>query len=303
MKTLKQVDEFKLIDLISRVCKTKTSVVKGIGDDTAVVRSLGGRYLLYTTDMLIEDVHFKQEHSPLDIGHKAIACSISDIAAMGGIPEYALVSIGIPKTLPVVFVEQLYKGMQLTAQNFGISVIGGDTNRSDKIIISVFLGGSVPQKEVVFRDGARERSCICVTGKLGGSGLGRHLSFVPRVKEARCLVENYKLQAMIDISDGLVQDLSHILKQSNVGALVYEDSIPLSSSEITVQDAYGQGEDFELLFVISSGKLNKLKKEWPFKKTAPLSCIGEIRDKKFGLKVKRINGKIEKLTVTGFRHF
>ena len=108
---------------------------------------------------------------------------------------------------------------------------------------------------------------------------------------------------MIDISDGLVQDLNHILKQSNVGALLFEENIPLSSKQVTVQDAYSHGEDFELLFVITKSKLNKLKQEWPFKKTVPLSCIGEICDSRYGLKVKKLNGKIEKLAISGFCHF
>ena len=156
MKTLDQVGEFKLIDSISKLCKIKKSVIRGIGDDTAVVKGDKGQYLLYTTDMLIEDVHFKRKYSPFDIGHKSLASSISDIAAMGGMPEYALVSFGVPRDVPVSFAEQLYKGMQATAKKFGISIVGGDTNQSNKIIISVFLCGKVDRKEVVFRDGAKK---------------------------------------------------------------------------------------------------------------------------------------------------
>ncbi|MFH2137825.1 MAG: thiamine-phosphate kinase [Candidatus Omnitrophota bacterium] len=303
MKTLKQTGEFKFIKEIAKICKNKKTLQMGIGDDAAVIVKDKDSFLLYTTDMLIEDVHFKRDQDPRGIGHKCISCSVSDIAAMGGLPEYALVSIGLPENLDIGFVKKVYAGMRRTADRFNISIIGGDTNKSDKIIISVFLSGVVKRNHLVLRSGAKKGDLIFVTGKLGGSECGRHLRFTPRVKEAQFLVKQYSLHSMIDISDGLAQDLNHILQASNAGALLYEEQIPVSRDAKSIKEAYSQGEDFELLFTAAKSCAQQMFKDWPFKKTAVLSCIGEIKDKKFGLKVKNINNKINKLKIKGYQHF
>ncbi|MCP4648985.1 MAG: thiamine-monophosphate kinase [PVC group bacterium] len=303
MKTLKQTGEFKFIKVVSSLCKNDKSVFKGIGDDTAVINSSRDKYSLFTTDTLLEDVHFKRTQIPQQIGHKAIACSISDIAAMGGIPEYALVSVGFPQDIGIKFAKKMYSGILKTAGCFGVSVVGGDTVCSKKIMLSIFVSGTVRRKNLVMRSGAKQGDAIFVTGKLGGSAKGRHLKFIPRVEESNWLVANFKINSMIDISDGLVQDLGHILEESKVGALVIEGNVPVSLQARNVEDAYYQGEDFELLFTVSARNAKRLKQKWPFKKTVKLTCIGKIKNKKFGLKVENKNGNIEELKQGGYQHF
>ncbi len=303
MKTLKQTGEFKFIAKIAKLWKKKRGVIKGIGDDAAVVNFGKGKFLLFTTDMLLEDVHFRRQQPPAQIGHKALACSISDIAAMGGLPKYALVSIGLPKDLKISFVEKIYQGIKQTAKGFGVEIIGGDTNCFEKIIIDVFLCGEVKRRELLLRSGAKKGDYIFLTGRLGGSGSGRHLQFTPRVKEAQFLVKNFSLNSMIDISDGLLQDLTHILTSSRAGAILFADKIPLAADATSLKDAYYDGEDFELLFTLSKPQAKELIARWPFKAAVPLSCIGEIVDRKFGLKVKDKKGKIRRVKISGYQHF
>ncbi len=233
-------------------------VIKGIGDDTAVLPYTKSSYLLLTTDMLAEDVHFTRRMKPQAIGHKAIACNISDIAAMGGAPTSAVVSIGLPKNLPVRFIEDIYKGMAATAKEFGISIVGGDTIKNDKIIINVAMLGEVKKKHLVTRDGAKPGDWIFVTGPLGGSlKRGKHLTFTPRLKDAQFLVKHVGPSAMMDISDGLAGDLNHILKASRVGAQLLEDAIPRHIG-CSLKEALTDGEDFELLFTAPKKGAEKL---------------------------------------------
>ncbi|MEI7998775.1 MAG: thiamine-phosphate kinase [Candidatus Omnitrophota bacterium] len=255
------VGEFGLIELIRKNLHSHPKVIRGIGDDTAVLPLSKQKYQLFTTDMLAEDVHFTRRMKPWDIGHKALACNISDIAAMGGLPTFAVVSLGVPKNLPVRFVEDLYKGMQSVAKEFEVSIVGGDTIGSDKIVINVALLGEVEKKYLTTRDGAKSGDWIFVTGPLGGSlKNGRHLTFTPRVIQSRFLVQSFKPSAMMDISDGLAGDLNHILKASNVGAELWFDLIPRTKG-CTLHQALTDGEDFELLFTLRPSKAIKLM-EW-----------------------------------------
>lgn len=225
---LKNIGEFGLIDRIARRIKTDKSVIKGIGDDAAVLRWTKDKYLLATTDMLIEDRHFRRTTPAQKVGWKALCCGVSDIAAMGGEPRWALVSCGLPKGLPLKYAGGIYAGIKRAAKKFGVNIVGGDTNASDKIILDVIILGEVKKKHLVLRSGAKAGDYIFVTGSLGGSLRGKHLDFTPRLKESRTLVRNFKINSMIDLSDGLSGDLGHILKHSNVGAIVYDYLIPLS---------------------------------------------------------------------------
>lgn len=277
-KTISSLGEFGLINILKKHCPVAQNVIKAIGDDTAVLPYTKNRYLLLTTDMMAEDVHFmvRQAHHkthrmrPMDIGHKALACNISDIVAMGGLPTFAVVSIGLSGSLRVSFVEDIYKGIQALAKQFGVSVVGGDTVKSDKIIINVALLGEVEQNFLVKRDGAKPGDWIFVTGPLGGSlKSGRHLTFIPRLAQARFLVKHFKPNAMIDISDGLAGDLNHILKASKVGAKLDEYSIPKNKGA-SLKQALTDGEDFELLFTLNATKAKALirfqqkTKQWFF---------------------------------------
>ncbi len=271
-------------------------MVRGIGDDTAVVPLDAKRYLLLTTDMLMEGVHFKRNAPPRLIGHKALACSISDIAAMGGRPRYALVSLGVPGNLSWAFVRDLYKGMDALARESGIAVVGGDTIKSAKLVINVALAGEANKADVVYRSGARPGDLIFVTGPLGKSlSTGWHLKFVPRVKKSRYLVRRVKPTAMIDISDGLAADLGHILEESKVGAVLEEKRIPRRAGA-SVRQALYDGEDFELLFTVSRRKAALLKRN----KFYP---IGEIVHRSKGLALRNKSGKLTKISKRGYTHF
>lgn len=303
MKTLEKLGEAGFIKAITRQQKFRHSgVIKGIGDDAAIVKYRKNKFLLLTSDMLIEDVHFKRNQRPRDIGHKAIACSISDIAAMGGTPAYALISVGFPKNLSAAFAKEIYQGLYKTARAFEVSIIGGDTNCAEKIIIDVFLCGIVEKNKVVLRGGAKKNDRIFVTGELGGSLKGKHLSFTPRVEQSRFLVENYPLNAMIDISDGLINDLGHIISQSGMGAILYKEAIPVCAQAGSLSKAYYDGEDFELLFTLSQKFSEKLIANWPFKKVR-VSCIGEITQGKSVIKEKDECGRLKNIKKSGYQHF
>jgi thiamine-monophosphate kinase len=289
---ISQLGEFGLIDALKRYAPVSKTVIKGIGDDAAVLPYTKGKYLLLTTDMLIQDGHFTRQMPPRAIGHKALACSISDIAAMGGLPTFAVVSIGVPKDLPVRFIEDVYKGIQITARDFNISIVGGDTIKTDKIVINVALLGEVEKKYLVTRDGARSGDWIFVTGPLGGSlPSGRHLNFTPRLAQGRFLVENFKPSAMMDISDGLAGDLNHILKAGKVGARLDRGSIPLHKG-VSLSQALGDGEDFELVFTLSPHKARKLMDWQATKKAFYFYPVGVIT----------ANAK-ERIYAKGFTHF
>jgi len=248
---ISQLGEFGLIDVLKKFAPVSKEVIRGIGDDAAVLPYSKSEYLLLTTDMLAEDTHFTRHMSPQAIGHKALACNISDIAAMGGRPTFAVISIGIPKNLAVRFINDIYKGILLLAKSFNVIIVGGDTIKTDKIVINIALLGLVKKKNLITRDGATPEDWIFVTGPLGGSfKSGRHLNFLPRLAQAQFLVEKFPPSAMIDISDGLSGDLNHILKASRVGARLDHASIPRYKG-VNLSQALNDGEDFELLFTLS----------------------------------------------------
>ncbi|MDP2652942.1 MAG: thiamine-phosphate kinase [Candidatus Omnitrophota bacterium] len=297
---LKNIGEFGLIDLIKKRVRCVPSVVKGIGDDTAVMAHGRGGYLLFTTDMMAEGTHFRRSDDALAIGHKALACNISDIAAMGGRPTYATVSLGIAPGTTVEAVRALYRGMERLARRCGVSIVGGDTIRSEKLVINVSLLGEARKSELVTRAGAKKGHWIFVSGPLGRSfPSGKHLTFNPRLAESRFLVKRFRPSAMIDVSDGLAADLGHILEASRVGAVVREADIPLSRGA-TVKQALEDGEDFELLFTVppQTGRaLAGLKS-----KKFHFYLIGEIVDGRGLALMGRMHRKT-RISTKGFTHF
>lgn len=303
---LKDIGEFGLIEKIARGVKTDKSVMKGIGDDTAVLRWTNNKYLLATADMLIEDRHFLKAAPPDRIGWKALCCGISDIAAMGGEPKWALISCGFPEDLSVSFVDGIYAGIKKAAKEFKVEIVGGDTNASAKIILDVTVLGEVKKDNLTLRSGARTGDYIFVTGTLGGSIYGKHLAFIPRLKESQILVKNFKINSMIDLSDGLSGDLGHILKQSKVGAVVYEDLIPKTSRNdgyVSIENAVSGGEDFELLFTMSKKEAFRLLNLKNKLFDIQITRIGAITDKRFGSKIVDMFGRARQLVPSGFRHF
>jgi len=296
---LDKIGEFGLIKKFQNKIKTDAWVVKGSGDDCAVLKLDKNNYQLFTTDMIIEGIDFKKNDNLKLVGRKALAISISDIAACGGLAKHAVVALGLPKNLSVKQVELLADGLFGLAKKFKINVVGGDISAADKLIINVSLLGSVEKNKLCLRRGAQVGDMIMVTGDFGGSIKGKHLKFTPRLNESRFLVDNFKINSMIDVSDGLMQDLGHILEQSSRGAVVYETLIPLSKIAKNLDDALCSGEEFELLFTASRDQASKIIKSTKYN----FKVIGEVMPKSFGLRVIDLNNQYLKLQNLGFKHF
>ena len=299
MTLLKNIGEFGLINRIKKSINTDASVIKGIGDDCAVLKLDRNKYQLFTCDMIVENTDFTLKDGPFLIGRKSLAVSISDIAACAGLPRHCLVSLGIYKNTSVEFVDEILKGMLSLAKKYSINLVGGDLSRARQLTIDVSLLGVVEKKNLVLRSGARIGDIIFVTGELGGSILGKHLRFTPRLKEARYLVKNFRVNSMIDISDGLTQDLGHILDESSTGAVIYEDLIPVSKQARNLNDALCGGEDFELLFTMSRLESRRLLA----KGANDFKAIGEITHKRYGLRLVDKRGKEKLIKPKGYRHF
>ena len=290
------MNEFDFITQIRALARRDVRVPVGIGDDAAVLRFSKDRELLFTTDMLIEGRHFKlKEASAFEIGRKAMAVNLSDIAAMGGVPTLAVVAVGLPKKCMGRFAKELYRGLRSLEKKFHVAVVGGDTNASEKVIVSVALLGQVEKGRALLRSGARVGDALCVSGTLGGSYVSKkHLNFTPRVKEARYLAKNFKVHALMDISDGLASDARRICEQSGVGALLDERSIPVARAAKNVAQALNDGEDFELLFTLSQKEASRLPRFY--------RVLGRVMPKKHGLKLLKKNGVVVSLR-GGFDHF
>lgn len=301
---LRRLGEAGLIERLAKDIGYGKDVVKGIGDDCAVIRISKDRYLLATTDMLIEDFHFRiKDASPFQIGWKSLGCGLSDIASMGGAAKHALVSLGLPRYISVEFICEIYKGMNSLCRRFGVGIIGGDTNSSRALVIDVSVLGFVEPNRLTLRSGAKVGDIICVTGVLGGSYKSKkHLKFTPRLKEARILVKNFNINSMIDISDGLSTDLSHITNESKVGACIYEELVPISKG-VSLNAALNEGEDFELLFTVPVGEARRLAAKKPAGIEVAITQIGEILDKRMGVKIIGKSGRVVELNSRGYRHF
>lgn len=278
---INEIGEFALIDRIARLLPSvPASVVVGIGDDVAVLRATEGKYLLATCDVQVENVHFLPEKiTPYQLGSKIAAINLSDIAAMGGTPEWALVSLVLPEHRQVSFVDGLYRGMQEQMTSAGAVIVGGNLSRAHAdVVIDFFLMGHVDPRNLLCRSGAREGDVIMVTGSLGDSRAGlellcnsalelppdvreqavnKHLTPQPRLREGQVLGRSGRVHAMADVSDGLIGDLGHICRASNLGAEIWLAQAPVGSACAKVAAAAGVdplewaltgGEDYELLF-------------------------------------------------------
>lgn len=312
------MDEFKLIQRI--IAMTPSRVFGGavIGDDAAVFPVEKGKSLLLTTDMIVEGVDFrlgKDGASLEEVGRKALAVNLSDMAAMGGKPKGFVVGWGIPKKFLQAGVLAAARGISRLAAEFKTAWVGGDISRSKEFFISIALLGEAKKGRAVLRSGARRGDLIYVTGALGGSIAGKHLTFTPRLREGAFLAKQFRPAAMIDISDGFVQDLGHLLKASGCGAQVQLDRLPVSdaarklagkSQKAALKRALTDGEDFELLFTIPAQRVKRLEKAWRRKfPGVKLTQVGQTIQKT-GSVAWHLNGK--KLPglwfqKTGFRHF
>jgi thiamine-monophosphate kinase len=312
------VSEFKFIENL----RSKYSLDK-IGDDCAVLPKDTEKDLLLTADMLVEDIDFRLEWTtPEFLGHKALAVSLSDIAAMGGTPKWAMLSIGVPESVwNSEFVERFCAGWLALADEFGTELVGGDISRSpDRLVIDSIVGGEVPKGKAILRSGAKPGDSIFVTGSLGDAAGGlkllevgnryssldrnwqsnliiRQLQPQPKISTLKLLQINHIITSMIDVSDGLSSDLGHICHESKVGARIYSERLPINPdlsrhfpSDDCIEMALHGGEDFELLFTVSPQYAGEV----------PGTCIGEITDN--GLEIVE-NGTASPLLTRGYQHF
>jgi thiamine-monophosphate kinase len=299
--------EFDYISWLRQRTPPSPRVPVGPGDDCAVLAAPAGGSWLVTTDMLLEGRHFVlAEVGPRRVGRKAIAVNLSDIAAMGGKPVAAFVSVGLP-TGGSGIAEELYLGMREIADAFDVSIAGGDTNAcGGGLIVSVTLLGEPGPQGPILRRGARPGDWLLVTGALGGSILGRHLDFTPRVREALSLQQHAKLHAMTDISDGLSADAYHICEESGCGVCLFADRIPISSAARQLNDgksplehAFSDGEDFELAIAVDPADGDRLVQAQPIAGIA-LAHVGVFVEQR-GLFLAE-NGQRRRIEPRGFVH-
>ncbi len=329
--------EFTLIETLRRRHGRGTpSIVRGIGDDAAVVAPLPGRQFVLTTDLLAEGIHFDLKTASFeDIGYKAAIANLSDIAAMGARPEYLLVALAVPSSFHASYIYRLYQGLMLACRPYRVALIGGDTSASSQgLFLSLTVTGSVPTGRALLRSGARVGDLIYVTGTLGDSLAGLRLLSRPREARrlppaakrfliarhrrpiAHCrfgeLLSQQRLAtAAMDLSDGLSGDIRHLCEQSRIGAEIHAAALPCSSQlqayartchTDPIALALQGGEDYELLFTVPPAKalaLHRLAK----KPGRRLTCIGTIRPKRFGLRLRSIEGKLRRLPSTSYVHF
>ncbi len=279
----------------------------GIGDDMAQMRFGGLDSALITTDMLLDGTHFDLSvHTLEQVGYKSMAESLSDCAAMATIPFAAVVAVALPKGFAPERLKELHKGLLKSGDMFGCKLIGGDiTTWSDpnaRLAVNVTVLSKPAATPPVKRSTAKVGDIICVTGTLGGSIQGKHISFIPRVKEALEIARLASPSAMMDISDGLSTDLTHLTRLSSVGAMIDEALIPVSDAALTTADpissALNDGEDFELLFTLSPENFRTLKDNWRL--DTAITAVGEITEKNVLIRCK--NGSVIGLLPKGYDH-
>ena len=309
--------EFELIARLKPHLPLTDAVIHGAGDDCAVLAAPApGRELLLKTDAIVEGIHFLPETDPERIGRKALARCLSDIAAMGGTPTAALVTLALPGAPQVERVEGIYRGLRRLAEAHGVAVVGGETTTNPgRLLISVTLLGTVPAGHAVLRQGSRVGDAIFVSGELGGSIHGHHLEFEPRLAEGRWLAETGSVHAMIDVSDGVAGDLPHLLNAGGVtlGAELLKSSIPIrraareaarsgDTAKPAVVAALTDGEDFELLFTVAARDAVPILDGWKTRfPGVPLSCIGRVVDRP-GLWLRGEEG-LRPMIGKGYEHF
>lgn len=292
---LSDIGEFGFIRRLARGRRARPGVVLGIGDDAAAVRPpSGGKLLLVTCDPVIEGVHFDRSATDEQVGWKAMMRNVSDLAAMGGAPRWAVVSAALPRGFPLRRALAIQRGLDRAARKFGVVIVGGDTaRRRAGVQVTVTLLGEVAAGEMVTRAGARPGHALFVTGALGGSRVLKHRTFVPRVEEGHFLASGGFASAMMDVSDGLASDLQRLRERSGVGFEVFAGRVPISpvlraarlTPEARLRRALSDGEDYELVFTVSPAKVARLRKAWSRRFRLPITEIGVVRPPIFGIRL------------------
>lgn len=333
-----EIGEFGLIDKLCADFKpVNESTLMGVGDDAAVLEA-SGQLTLLSTDMLVEGIHFNLSYMPLQhLGYKAVAVNVSDIAAMNGVPKQITVNLGLSNRFSVEAVESIYEGIRFACQDYKIDLVGGDTTASSSgLIISISIVGEATKDKVVYRNGAEVNDILCVTGDLGGAFLGLQVlerekevfqanpEMQPELSQFEYLIRRqlkptarmdivYELaelgvvpSSMIDVSDGLVSEVFHLCKQSDLGASIFENKLPIdqethnAAMEFKMDPttcALNGGEDYELLFTIGQQDHEKLKN------VADIHMIGYMDKKEKGRNLVTKNENIVALQAQGWKHF
>ncbi len=329
---LDKLGEFGLIELIARDLSGDSGVIRGIGDDAAVYEAGAGEWQLVATDTLVEDVHFALSYfSWRSLGYKAMAVNLSDIAAMGGRPRYAVVGLCLPADTEFAAVQELYAGLTEAGDRHGVSLIGGDTVRGASVVLNVTLLGAVEPGHAKYRSGAGPGDLIMVTGTLGDAAAGlhlfqnpeddrdteaarrlksAHLRPEPRVEAGHLLGTSAAVTAMIDVSDGLSSDIGHICRAGGVGCVLQAERIPLSDALRETAAYLGRdplewalhgGEDYELLFTVSPGHAEETGKMLS-RIGVSAAVVGKITDADRGIRLQRGERSVP-LAAGGFNHF
>ena len=302
------LSETELIQRLTQNLPADSSVLTGPGDDCAVLDWSGSK-LLFKTDAIVEGIHFERDTPPEAIGRKALARALSDIAAMAGTPTHALITLGFHAEMEPSLIEAVYQGLRDCAREHHVNIVGGETTSLSQLTLSISLIGKASKP--ILRTGSAVGDAIFVSGELGGSLAGHHLNFTPRLKEARWLSDQDIVHAMIDLSDGLATDLRHLLSDQT-GAELLTRALPIRraakerardnpSGKTALLAALTDGEDYELLFTVSSKDAVPLLDGWKsaFPET-PLHCIGKITDQP-GIALRDDKG-VKPLTLHGYDH-
>lgn len=298
------------LDWLRSQISASEAVVLGPSDDCAIVNVSSGCQQVLTTDMLMDGVDFVCSQQDLSsIGRKCMAVNLSDLAAMGASPKFALVSLSLPQVWSVAQAQKLMNGILSMSQEYGMSVIGGDTNRWDRpLVVSITAIGEVASGEAWRRSGAQIGDRLVVTGPCGGSLLQKHLSFLPKIAEANWLREHRGIHAAIDISDGLAWDTWQLARASGLGAILNESDIPIAADAViraadtgrsALQHAMEDGEDFELVLAIEPKCLSSIQQNWPFQH--PLVDFGEVVEAD-GFWVRGADGFMTSYRPNGYEH-
>jgi len=276
---LQDLSEDRLLEILLADLPLGRNTVVGPGDDCAVVRGLGDRMmLLLKTDCIVESIHYLPEDEPHRVGWKALCRPLSDVAAMGGEPLHALVSVFSPEDRPVAYWRSFYKGLSKAAKRFGVGIVGGETSRSLCAAVSVSLVGRVEAGRLITRSGGQPNDLLFVTGTLGGSLGGRHLDFVPRVVEGRWLSARGYARAMMDLSDGLAADLPRLASASKCGFQIDPSALPKTRGCDSTR-AMSDGEDYELLIAVAPRLFDRLRRGWrEMFPSVRLTRIGELTE-------------------------
>jgi thiamine-monophosphate kinase len=329
--------EFGLIERLKKCVTAPTDfVIIGIGDDAAAFRTKPDCIQIMTADAFVEGIHFDLSFASFrDVGWRAMAANLSDVAAAGGAPTWATVCLCVPASCTVESLEELYSGMDAVAAPFGCRIVGGDTTSSPSgLTLSIALLGEVARERMTLRSGVRPGDLFCVTGHLGGSRAGlevlrrrrsgrplpdsfgepvqRYLRPSPRLKEAAAMGNTVPIHAAIDVSDGLSSEIHHLCWMSGVGALIERDAVPIHPDTRDVARLCGEeamafamsgGEDFELLFAVSPGDASSATRAVSEATGTPVTVIGEATPPEEGIRIRPGDGSRVPLPDTGYAHF